>query len=67
MENEFMINEKQPHELLDLYIKSKGITGKWIADNLDVHVSYISKLRKGHFKLTNKMRSEINALLQTDF
>lgn len=67
MENTTLEIAYKPYELLDFYLKSRGITGKWVADSLDVDVSYISKIRNGSCPLTDKIRARLNYLLQTDF
>lgn len=57
----------EPFQLFDLHISGQGHSNKWIAGYLDVSSTYISKIRLGERKLTEKMRKKLNELFETDF
>jgi plasmid maintenance system antidote protein VapI len=56
-----------PAKLFALCIEGRGIRLTWIAHNLDVSVSLISKILSEDCNLTEKMREKLNDLLETDY
>lgn len=57
----------EPYVLFDLKIAGSGISNIWIANNLEIHPSYVSKIRRGEVALTEKIRQKMNELLETDY
>lgn len=67
MEIEVIELELPIHKLFDLYILGSGIKYKWIASNIGISASHLSKMCKGEKRLTEKMRQKMNELLETNY
>lgn len=67
MEEKIIEIDLTPAKLFIFYIKGHGISYKWIADNLNVTVSYVSQVLNGKFRLTEEMRQKMNELLETNY
>lgn len=67
MAETFIEIELKPYKLIDLYLTSRGITSKWVADYTEVSPSLIHMIRTGKATLTEEMRQKINELLETDY
>lgn len=67
MTENFIDLKLEPFQLFNVKLSGQGVTNKWIADNLEVSCSLISKIRSGDALLTEKMRQKLNELLDTDY